>query len=56
MILHHYVHFNGKGLAVFFGTVFFYSKVFWLKMQKSTFFKEKMVLSVVILYIYKINV
>ena len=33
-----------------FGTIFFYSKVFGLKMQKS-FFKEKMVLRVVFLKI-----
>ena len=36
----------GSRLAVFL-TSFSYFKYFWVKMQKSTFFKEKMVLRVV---------
>ena len=41
------MHFNGQTLGSVFEQFFFFSKLFGLKMQKSTFFKEKMILGVV---------
>ena len=42
-----YVHFNGHAFSSVFEQFSFTSKFFGLKMQKSTFCKEKMVLRVV---------
>ena len=49
MILPIYVHFNGQTFSSVFEHFSFTSKFFGLKMQKSTFFKEKMVLRVVLI-------
>ena len=42
-----YVYFNGQTFSSVFEQFSFTSKFFWLKMQKSYFFLEKMVLRVV---------
>ena len=47
------MHFNGQKLSSVFEQFSFTSKLFGLKMQKSTFIQEKMVLRVVF---YKIDV
>ena len=45
-----YVNFNGQTFSSVFEQFSFTSKFFGLKMQKSTFFKEKMVLRVVFFF------